>query len=78
MWKLRLQRGKLTHQSHTASMEVEEKPVGLEAGWLIDVSQPSPSPERNSGEGLEEGSGIRQEAGVGLSLEEVGQAGQRC
>lgn len=67
------ERGELTHQSHTANMEVKEKPVGLGAGWLPrGGSWPSHCPERSGREGLEEGSGVRQE--VGLSPEEAGQA----
>lgn len=71
------QRGELTHQSHTASMEVEEKPGCWGWGrWLPRrVSWLSRCPERNKGEGLEEESGssrrqrVAQPRGGGAGLQ---------
>lgn len=69
------QRGELTHQSHTASMEVEEKPGCWGWGrWLPRrVSWLSRCPERNKGEGLEEESGSSRRQRV-AQPEEAGQA----
>lgn len=54
-------------------MEVEEKPVGLGAGWLPGGgSWPSHCPERSGREGLEEGSGVRQEAEWGSAQRRQG------